>query len=298
LKLVTFEKDGGARPGVIVDDRGSILDISAVMPTISSLNELIEAGPPALEALAEHARGTVPGARLIPAADAKLLAPIPMPNRNIFCVGKNYHEHAKEFHDSGFDATSGKDAVPEHPIIFSKSFTTVTGPGAPIPATADWTNSVDYEVELAVVIGRRGKNIAKADAYDHVFGYTIVNDVTSRHLQHQHKQWFIGKNFDGFCPMGPWLVTADEVGNVEELDVKTTVNGETRQSAVVRDLIFDIPTLIETLSRVMTLLPGDIIATGTPAGVGIGFDPPRFLKPGDEVSVSISKLGTLSNPVT
>ncbi len=157
---------------------------------------------------------------------------------------------------------------------------------------------MDYEVELAVVIGKSGRGIARANALQHVFGYTIVNDVTSRTLQQQHKQWFLGKNFDGFCPMGPWLVTADEVGDIEDLTVSTHVNGEQRQNAQVKDLIFDVPTLIETLSAVLTLQPGDIIATGTPAGVGIGFDPPNFLQPGDTVSLAITNLGTLDNPVT
>jgi 2-keto-4-pentenoate hydratase/2-oxohepta-3-ene-1,7-dioic acid hydratase in catechol pathway len=173
----------------------------------------------------------------------------------------------------------------------------VIGPGVPIKASADWTGSVDYEVELAVVIGVGGRQIKKADAYAHVFGYTIINDVTSRTLQHRHKQWFLGKNFDTFCPMGPCLVTADEIADVTRLVVSTRLNGEERQRAVVKDLIFDIPTLIETLSAVMTLEPGDIIATGTPAGVGIGFNPPRFMKPGDRVAVEISGIGVLENPV-
>lgn len=297
MRLVTYERDGQERPGVIVNDAGDIFDIQSVMPDMASLNDLVDAGHEAVSRLAGHLRQVTNKGAVIPAADARLRAPIPRPHRNIFCVGKNYHEHAKEFHNSGFDASAGKDAIPAHPIIFTKSFTTVIGPKEQIPASADWTNSVDYEAELAVVIGRGGRNITKNDAHEHVFGYTIVNDVTSRTLQQQHKQWFIGKNLDGFCPMGPWLVTADEVGNVEELQVTATVNGEQRQCAAVSDLIFDIPTLIETLSRAMTLRPGDIIATGTPAGVGIGFDPPKFLKPGDRVSISITKLGTLENPV-
>jgi 2-keto-4-pentenoate hydratase/2-oxohepta-3-ene-1,7-dioic acid hydratase in catechol pathway len=297
MRLVNYERDGQERPGVIVNDGGDILDIQSVMPSITSLNDLIDAGHEALGQLAGHLGQSKDKGAVIPAAKARLLAPLARPHRNIFCVGKNYHEHAKEFHHSGFDASAGKDAIPEHPIFFSKSITTVIGPNEPIPASADWTNSVDYEAELAVVIGRGGRNITKNDAYEHVFGYMIVNDVTSRTLQQKHKQWFVGKNLDGFCPMGPWLVTADEVGNVEKLQVTAWVNGELRQRALVRDLIFNIPTLVETLSRAMTLKSGDIIATGTPAGVGIGFDPPKFLKPGDRVTISITKLGTLENPV-
>ena len=227
----------------------------------------------------------------------RLLAPIPRPAKNIFCVGKNYHEHAKEFHDSGFDASAGAAAIPDLPIIFTKAATTVIGPKAPIPGSSDPTQSVDYEGELTVVIGKGGRGIRKADAYAHVFGYTIINDVTARTLQHAHKQWFLGKNLDGFCPMGPCVVTADEVPDVGGLRLETRVNGEVRQSAAVSDLIFDIPTLIETISGVMTLEPGDLIATGTPVGVGIGFKPPKYLKAGDTVSITIEPIGTLTNPV-
>ncbi|MBA3897109.1 MAG: fumarylacetoacetate hydrolase family protein, partial [Sphingomonadaceae bacterium] len=158
------------------------------------------------------------------------------------------------------------------------------------------SDKVDYEAELAVVIGKGGRGIAKADAYEHVFGYMIVNDVTARDLQASHKQWLIGKSLDSFCPMGPWLVTADEV-DPESLGVRCWVNDELRQDANTVDLIFDIPTLIAALSAGITLYPGDIIATGTPAGVGIGFDPPRYLAPGDRVAIEIDGLGRLSNAV-
>jgi 2-keto-4-pentenoate hydratase/2-oxohepta-3-ene-1,7-dioic acid hydratase in catechol pathway len=233
--------------------------------------------------------------RRIPADSAELLAPIPEPIRDIFCVGKNYYEHAKEFHTSGFDSSS-KDAVPQHAIIFTKATTSVIAPGAAVNSALDKTNSVDYEGELAVVIGRRAFQVTKADAMSFVFGYTIVNDVTSRELQKQHGQWTIGKGIDTFCPMGPWLVTADEIPDVTKLELSTTVNGEVRQQASVSELIFDIPTLIETLSATTTLLPGDIIATGTP--VGVGFSPPKYLQPGDQVTVRISGLGELKNPIS
>jgi 2-keto-4-pentenoate hydratase/2-oxohepta-3-ene-1,7-dioic acid hydratase in catechol pathway len=213
------------------------------------------------------------------------------------CVGKNYYDHAHEFDKSGFNATADASAVPDCPIIFTKAPSSVIGPGEDIPGHLDPTKSVDYEVELAVVIGKGGRKISKKDALKHVFGYTIVNDVTARHLQSQHKQWFLGKSIDGFCPMGPWLVTADEVGQVKKLFVESRINGEVRQRAQVKDLIFDIPTLIATLSRSMTLQPGDIIATGTPAGVGIGFKPPKFLKKGDVCTLAIDGLGVLENTV-
>jgi 2-keto-4-pentenoate hydratase/2-oxohepta-3-ene-1,7-dioic acid hydratase in catechol pathway len=173
----------------------------------------------------------------------------------------------------------------------------VIGPDTPIPAWLDPTASVDYEGELAVIIGTGGRGISRADAMNHVYGYTIVNDVTSRRLQRVHQQWFLGKSIDGFCPMGPAIVTVDEIRDVQSLSVRTYVNDELRQDGVVADLIFDIPMLIETLSRTMTLEPGDVIATGTPAGVGMGFDPPRFLRHGDIVTIIIEPIGTLSNPV-
>jgi 2-keto-4-pentenoate hydratase/2-oxohepta-3-ene-1,7-dioic acid hydratase in catechol pathway len=173
----------------------------------------------------------------------------------------------------------------------------VIGPGDPIPTANDYTDSTDYEGELTVVIGEGGRNIPGRDAYDHVYGYTIVNDVTARTLQNRHRQWFLGKSLDGYCPMGPCIVTADEIKDVSRLQLVTHVNGELRQNASVGQLIFDIPALIECVSRVMTLEPGDLIATGTCAGVGIGFNPPKFLKKGDVVAVTIEPIGTLENPV-
>jgi 2-keto-4-pentenoate hydratase/2-oxohepta-3-ene-1,7-dioic acid hydratase in catechol pathway len=227
----------------------------------------------------------------------RLEAPFPRPAKNILCVGKNYHEHAKEFHQSGFDASAGKDAIPDVPIIFTKWPNSVIGPNRAIPGSEDPTASVDYEGELTVVIGRTARRVRKADALSHVYGYTIINDATARTLQHRHKQWFLGKSLDGFCPMGPCIVTADEIPDPTRLRLQTRVNGELRQDAPVSDLIFDIPTLIEEISALMTLEPGDLIATGTCAGVGIGFTPPKYLVAGDVVSITIEPIGTLVNPV-
>lgn len=228
-------------------------------------------------------------------ADVKLLAPIAVPRRNIFCVGKNYGEHAREFSNSGFEAGAVKGAeIDEFPAVFSKGPNTVIGPHDDVDLHARVTSSVDYEVELAVIIGKPGKDIAKADAYSHIFGYTVVNDVTARDRQKNHKQWFLGKTLDTFCPMGPWITTSDEL-DPENLDVKCWVNGELRQNANTRDLIFDIPSLVSTISAGLKLVPGDIIATGTPAGVGIGFKPPRFLKAGDVVAMEISNIGRIEN---
>lgn len=230
--------------------------------------------------------------------EVSLEAPIMRPPRNIMCVGKNYRDHAREFSSSGFDRSgSGRgDEVPEVPIFFTKPANTILACGRPIPLEPGLDQQVDYEVELAVVIGKVGKRISRDRAFDHVWGYTIINDVTARDLQARHRQWFLGKSLDGFCPMGPWIATADEL-DAAATRVRCYVNGEIRQDASTRDLIFDIPTLIETLSAGMTLEPGDIIATGTPAGVGIGLKPPRFLHDGDEVVTEIEGIGRLVNRV-
>jgi 2-keto-4-pentenoate hydratase/2-oxohepta-3-ene-1,7-dioic acid hydratase in catechol pathway len=293
MRLVTFRQDGRAeaRLGALRAD-GAVLDLGAADPALAgmSLAALIAGG----EAALRQARAAAGRAPVAPGAAP--CAPIPRPAKNIFCVGKNYREHAKEFAGSGFDATA-REVVPEAPVVFSKPPTAVIGPGEPIPAHLDPTASVDYEGEVAVVIGRAGRGIRRAEALAHVFGYTIVNDVTARTLQHQHRQWILGKGIDGFCPMGPAILTADEVPDPARLRLRTWVNGELRQDAPLADLIFDIPTLIETISAGITLEPGDIIATGTPAGVGIGFSPPRFLRAGDVVRIEVEGIGVLENPV-
>jgi 2-keto-4-pentenoate hydratase/2-oxohepta-3-ene-1,7-dioic acid hydratase in catechol pathway len=294
MRLVTFSDASGTRIGALDDAGEAVVDFAAEGDLPTEMAAFVAAGRPALEA----ARRAVAAAkRRLKLGSVKLLAPFPRPRKNIFCVGKNYHEHAKEFHDSGFDASAGAAATPDVPIIFTKPPTAVIGPGEPIPSRLDPTGSLDYEGELTVVIGPGGRGIAKSDALRHVYGYTIINDATARTLQQKHRQWFLGKSIDGFCPMGPWLLTADEVPDVGTLQLQTRVNGEARQDAMVKDLIFDIPTLIETISAGITLEPGDLIATGTPAGVGIGFNPPKYLKPGDRVAISIGPLGTLENPV-
>lgn len=293
MRLVTFDDGRGARVGLL--DADTIADLSAAgAGAPATMLDLIRAA--ATDGGASLA-GLAARAPRIQRAGVRLLAPIPRPARNIFCIGKNYRDHAVEFHASGFDASAGASAVPDEPIVFSKPPSSVIGPGEPIPAYLDPTASVDYENELAVIIGKGGRGITHAAAMDHVFGYTIVNDVTARTLQQRHKQWLLGKGIDGFCPMGPAIVTADEITDVGSLRLVTHVNGELRQDACVRDLIFDIPTLIKRISALITLEPGDIIATGTPVGVGIGFKPPRFLAAGDVVTLSIDAIGELSNPV-
>ncbi len=292
MHLATVEHGGRAKVVLVEPGTGAYRSLEEMLgQPVADLVSII----PRFDELRPSVQRATAGTPLL---GARLLAPIPRPPRNVLCVGKNYHEHAHEFTRSGYDssASTAADAIPTAPIVFTKAPECVIADGADIRYPTGVSDSLDYEAELAVVIGRPGRGIAKAAAYDHVFGYTIVNDVTARDLQGRHKQWFLGKSLDTFCPMGPWVVTADAV-DPENLTVKCWVNDELRQNANTRDLIFDIPTLIETISAGMTLVPGDVIATGTPAGVGIGFKPPRFLKPGDRVTVEIEGLGRLSNKV-
>ena len=280
MKLATFALDGKTKVGVVDESAATlraIEDLSSVLDIISGKATAKTSGPD------------------IALSQVKLLAPIPSPARNIFCVGKNYREHAKEFANSGFEAGAVKGAeIDEYPAVFTKPASSVVGPDDIVNLHPQATSSVDYEAELAVVIGKGGRDIQKDQAHNHIFGYTIINDVTARDRQRSHKQWFLGKALDTFCPMGPWITTGDEL-DPENLEVKCWVNKELRQNANTRDLIFDIPTLVSTISAGLTLVPGDIISTGTPAGVGIGFNPPKFLRAGDVVTISITGLGTLTN---
>mgnify|MGYP001252657794 FL=1 len=223
----------------------------------------------------------------------KILAPIAKPSRNIICVGKNYMDHIQELSS---DEDSNAQAL-EHPRFFTKATNTVIGPFDPIPLHKGITEQVDYEAELAVIIGKRGANISEEEAMEYVFGYTILNDVTARDLQRNHGQWFKGKSLDGFCPMGPWIVTWDEIPEPVELEISSYVNGEQRQKANTRMMIYKIPRLISIISQGFTLEPGDIIATGTPSGVGMGFDPPKLLKANDRIRVEIEKIGYIENIV-
>ncbi|WP_368413783.1 fumarylacetoacetate hydrolase family protein [Falsiroseomonas sp.] len=294
MRLVTFTREGRVQQelGALAAD-GSVLDLAAAEPMLKGQTMVDLAG--AEPAMLDRLRAAL--ARSPKVDGAKLCAPIPRPPKNVFCVGKNYHEHAKEFAGSGFDG-GAKDVVPPFPVVFSKPHTSIIANGEPILGHLDPTGGVDYEGELAVIIGQGGgRGIAKADALKHVFGYTIVNDVTARHMQKRHSQWILGKGLDSFCPMGPAILTADEVPDPTKLVLTTWVNGEQRQKAVVADLIFDIPTLIEAISAVITLEPGDVIATGTPVGVGIGFSPPKFLASGDVIRIEVSGIGVLENPV-
>ncbi len=284
MRLATYQHAGRRQVGIVDGEHLRPLALDAA-----------EADRGVLALVQRAAQGLPPpdaGATPLALSAVQLEAPFPRPQRNIFCVGRNYHAHAKELRETVFK-DSPQD-VQSWPIVFTKVPECVIGPGAAVHLPTRISTQIDYEAELAVVIGRGGRNIRREDALQHVWGYTIVNDVTARDVQMRHQQWDLGKSFDTFCPMGPWAVTADELDGTATR-VRCWVNGELRQDARTEDLIFDIPTLIETCSRGITLRPGDIIATGTPAGVGMGLKPPRWLQHGDVVRVTIDGIGTLEN---
>ena len=294
MRFVTFKKNSMIRVGLEILHSG-IIDINKADKNLpNELNKIIKNYTEV-----EDQIQNINNARNIHYSinEVKLLSPIPVPVRDIICVGKNYAEHAKEVQKSSFSTLQEKRHVPNVPIIFNKATTSVIGPNDKIELTNDQTNTTDYEGELGVIIGKRSKNIKYANATDAIFGYTIINDVTARKLQNNHKQWFIGKSPDTYCPIGPCIITKDEIENINNVKIQTTVNGEIRQTGIVKDMIFNISTIIETLTKSMTLLEGDIIATGTPSGVGIGFDPPKFLKSGDKIKISVDPIGILENDV-
>ena len=283
MRLVTFLHHNQPRLGALLDD--SILDLNQANPDIpADIFLLLSAGASALD-LAREALAEANPAALVPASAATLLAPIPRPGK-ILCIGHNYKGHIG----------IGKTEIPEHPNFFCKTANVITGPLNPI-FIPRITSQVDYEAELAVIIGKRGRDIPEAEALDYVAGSSIFNDVSARDVQKRTSQWFLGKSFDSFGPLGPALVTKDEIPDPHSLALELTVNGIPKQRAHTSDLIFSIPFLVSYLSRVMTLDPGDIIATGTPAKLPEAANPQRFLEPGDIVSITIQNLGTLSNPV-
>ncbi len=290
MKIARYVYGGATLVGRVDPDAGSVtpLDVDHGAPdVVIDLIERLLAGAAPQDA-----------GQAMPLDAVTWLAPIVRPRKNVLCIGKNYREHAHEFNRSGFDASArgAADAIPEAPIVFTKAPCSVVGAHADIVVPWELTQQVDYEGELGIVIGRPGRAIPAESAWQHVFACTIVNDVTARDLQARHRQWHLGKSIDTFCPMGPWLTTVDEV-DVGNLTLECRVNGELRQQASTRDLIFDVPAIVAAISASMTLETGDVIATGTPAGVGIGFDPPRFLARGDRVEVTISGLGRIENRV-
>jgi 2-keto-4-pentenoate hydratase/2-oxohepta-3-ene-1,7-dioic acid hydratase in catechol pathway len=293
MKFITYSDQRTMGVGLLIDD-ATFLDLTRARVSVDMV-DLIERYAAIKTWIVENVAAED---HIRPLSHISVKAPIPAPRRNIFCVGKNYLEHAAEFGLSGFDGgATGGNEIPDYPIIFSKPGSVVIGPGQSIESGLDPYASVDYEAELAVVIGRRGRVRDCDDPLSFVFGYTIFNDVTSRELQKRHKQWLLGKGIDTFGPLGPAIVTPDELGDIKSIGIRTWVNEEMRQCAKIGDLIFDVATLIRTVGRSISFQPGDIIATGTPVGVGIGFSPPKYLIPGDRVRIEIDRVGVLENVV-
>ncbi len=290
MRIVTVRTNAGPRPAVVVD--GGIRELGeagALSQSAADVPALLAGGDATMQILREAAAGQATG----PLVEENLLAPLHGIRRNVFCVGLNYVEHAAE----SARARGEELVMPTYPSFFSKATTALNSPRGDIPYDSAITQKLDWEVELGVVIGSAGKNISRAEAMDYVFGYTVVNDVSARDLQNRTTQWFKGKSLDGTCPMGPWIVSKDEISNPHALHVMCRVNGVTKQDANTSDLIFDIPTIIEFLSAGITLLPGDVIATGTPSGVGMGRTPQEWLKVGDVMETEIVGIGVLRNTI-
>jgi 2-keto-4-pentenoate hydratase/2-oxohepta-3-ene-1,7-dioic acid hydratase in catechol pathway len=300
MKFVTFLQGGAEAAGLWLEGE-RVLDLAAAARLAgealdaSSVLALVRGGEAALGACRRlEARAGELGAALRPAAEAPLLAPIPRPAKNVVCVGRNYLDHVKE--GNAMRGVMPSD-LPTVPNFFTKPPTAMVGPGAQVRYPAKLTKAFDYEVELGVIIGKDGRDIPAERAFDHVFGYTVINDVTARDLQRAHVQWFKGKGLDTSCPMGPWIVDKAEIGDPGGLELTFHLNGEERQRATADMMIFDIPAIIASLSAGMTLEAGDIIATGTPAGVGYAMSPPSLLKGGDVMTCEISRIGQLINTV-
>jgi 2-keto-4-pentenoate hydratase/2-oxohepta-3-ene-1,7-dioic acid hydratase in catechol pathway len=297
MRLATYRDNTRAvMLGVVEDDRILNLQSLAVAARVSlpeTMLDLIGAGPRMLDTV-RRLLAAAPADAWRPLAAIHLLAPIPRPRKNVFCVGMNYLAHAIESARS-----RGKEYEPlAHPAFFTKVNTAVSGPYDDIPFVPQVSEQIDWEVELAVIIGSGGKDWSEAEALDHVFGYMVVNDVSARDVQNQHGgQFFKGKSLDGFCPTGPWIVTADEIPDPQELHLQTRVNGVVKQDSVTTDMIFPITQILAELSAGMSLEPGDIIATGTPSGVGMGRTPQEWLHPGDVVETDVERIGTLRNRV-
>jgi 2-keto-4-pentenoate hydratase/2-oxohepta-3-ene-1,7-dioic acid hydratase in catechol pathway len=285
MKFVSFQVGDRQTYGVKRDAR--IVELAGLHGLPQDLLGGIEEGEGFLQKVKRVLQDDSAEPRSYSHNEIKWLSPLPKVKRNIMCVGKNYRDHAIEM--------GGEQDIPKDIMIFTKATNTVVGHEETVLHHGEMTEQLDYEGELAVVIGKRGKGIPPEDALEYVFGYTILNDITARDLQKKHGQFFIGKSLDTTCPIGPYLVTKDEIVDPQNLEITTRVNDEIRQSSNTSEMIFTIPTIISTLSKGMTLEPGDIIATGTPAGVGKGFKPPLFLKKGDRVEIEIESLGILTN---
>ena len=292
LNLITFADAAGSRAGVLLSG-GRVLDLAVAMPPARDMLAVIDGGPAMLAAIRALAANP-PANALLALASVALQAPIPKPRRNVFCVGRNYMDHVAEG-----DRTRGitQSEVPKYPQFFTKAADCVIAPGAKVPTHEGVTKWLDYEVELVAIIGTAGRDIPKEKALDHVFGWTIGNDVTGRDLQRRHGQWFKGKSLDRSCPLGPVIVPASEL-DAADLAIGLKLNGEQRQSSRTSKMIFDVPEIIHQLSAGFTLLPGDVIMTGTPEGVGYAMQPPQTLKAGDVMELTIEGIGTLTNTIS
>ena len=298
MKLLTFRTDNRTRLGLLTKDR--VIDLANANTHLFN-----EPAPSDMLTFLDQGETTMTKARrLLNAAqknwktlqqtpnttynigDVQILAPIPHPRKNIICLGLNYSDHSKEF----------GQPVPQYPIFFTKPPTSIIGPDEPILYPKN-TREVDFEAELAFIFGKRGKNVSEEDAYDYIAGYTVFNDVTVRNFQRNHDQWFKGKSLDTFAPMGPYLITKDEISDPHNLNFSLELNGTVMQKSNTSNMIFKIPTLVKYIAMDMTVEPGDIVATGTPSGVGYRRNPPIFLKPGDIVKISVEKVGVLQNRV-
>ena len=297
MKLLSFKVNEQVKFGPKVKKEEAVWDVVEIQKQLNVLKDFPETiidgiahGYEFVEQvrkLVEAAQKHEDGAKFkLAYSNIEWLSPVPRTPKNIMCVGKNYNDHAVEM---------GAEKAPEDMVVFTKSPTAIASDESTLSVHAEFTDSLDYEGELAIVIGKQGKNIPKAMAYDYVFGYTIANDITARDLQEKHKQYFLGKSLEGSCPMGPYLVTKDEIPDPHTLTIVTKVNGEVRQNGSTKDMMFTVSDIIEIISKYVTLEPGDVILTGTPAGVGKAMNPPKFLKAGDEVKVSIEGIGTLAN---
>jgi 2-keto-4-pentenoate hydratase/2-oxohepta-3-ene-1,7-dioic acid hydratase in catechol pathway len=294
MRLITYVAGANTRAGVVASDGTYVAAADLVSGAPADMLALIEAGPTLWQRLSEAATSAKGGVQ--PAA-ARLLAPIPRPRRDVMCVGWNYLDHFAEGQGMRGPQDDHVD-IPEYPALFSKQPNTVVGPDAPVWHPAPHSDEMDWEVELAIVIGSPGRDIAEADALGHVFGYTIANDVSVRDIQRRHGgQWLKGKGFDSHCPLGPWIVTPDEIGDPQNVRLTTRINGAVKQDANTRQMVFKLPRIIHEFSVGVELQPGDVIITGTPSGVGFARKPPEFLHPGDLMEMEIEKIGVLRNRV-
>jgi 2-keto-4-pentenoate hydratase/2-oxohepta-3-ene-1,7-dioic acid hydratase in catechol pathway len=298
MKLVSVEKAGRVFAGLWLESK--VLDLAAAARAagesgdFSSVLAIIRGGTGALAGLRRiEARAAELQAALLAAGEVQVLAPIPQPVRNVICVGRNYAEHVKE----GYGVFGRDPKLPTVPQFFTKATHTINAPGGNVRLDASLTALLDYEVELALVIGQGGRDIPASQALAHVWGYMVANDFSARDLQRRHDQWFKGKSLDGTCPIGPWIIDRESLGEVGTLELTLSVNGEERQRDRAASMIFDIPTIIASLSAGMTLEPGDIVSTGTPSGVGFAMQPPQALKAGDLVVARIDRIGELRNRI-